>query len=342
MRTRPVDRGSRRRAVLAVLVAFAGGGLLTWWSLAGEERPPSSSGPWRIVDPTARRIEDISPVPGKTPASGGSRSEKGLSSPVVLAEPPGAAPLRVLVKDGSTGLPIPGASVAVYRDSPLAREAGLSLDCDRRAHGKTDPNGRCELRVAFDGLPYRVQASADGYADAECAGAPGGDIAITLPAGLALQGVVTDPAGTPAVGLRVEARTVGTSRLLLDAGAQGRPARTVATTESDAGGGFGFRSLSPGTYELSAAGDGWGPWHPRGHGTRPPERFLRAGRLDAHVIVRRIRALRLRLTDARTGQAIARDLAGRVSVERLEGVYFLLAGNGMSLSAGDRLLDARE
>ncbi len=242
-----------------------------------------------------------------------------------------------------TGLPIRDAVVQAYRDSPLALEAGLSLEGDRVAQAKTDASGSCLVPLGrWDGQ-LRLQASADGHADAE-SHVPTGvhEAVLSLPEGMELGGVVTDPAGRPTPGLRVEARSVGASRAVLDSGAAGRPGRSFAVTDSDSAGRFQFRCLSAGLYELDATGDGWGAWHPRGHGERPPERFFRAGIVDARLTVQRIRALRMRLSDARTGQPISRDLAGRVTAEHLEGVYFVVEANSLSLSAGDHRLDGRQ
>ena len=121
--------------------------------------------------------------------------------PVVLPAP---ASMRVLVRDGYDGAPLPGVFVSV---NPLDAEAP-----DRFLSAQTDGTGRADVR-GMAGGDYRVFLSSGSTSLSRTVTVPAGStdtqLEIELPREGVLEGVVRDGSGAPAIGACVAAFDAG-------------------------------------------------------------------------------------------------------------------------------------
>ena len=146
---------------------------------------------------------------------------------------PGASAVSGIVMDAIGG-PIAGAAVTAIRDLPIARTS-------------TDDLGRFTLWV--DDGPLQLHVAAEGYGWAyEEASAPAPSARIVLQPASAISGVVHSGLdGSPLGALEVRATKFMPMTLIAGDG----------SASSGADGAFDIRSLSPGSYDVTASGPGW-------------------------------------------------------------------------------------
>lgn len=162
---------------------------------------------------------------------------------------PKAASISGIVRDPS-GEPVASASVSAREDSSTVETGrrGRFFQAARPlATTMSDASGAYELRDLAEGR-VEIVASADGFQDSETvpvdlATGEQGQLDITLRAGASIEGLVSFPDGSPAVGAEIQASPAGAPRRGGGRAAAMAPGRETAHADDD--GRFVLRGLDP-------------------------------------------------------------------------------------------------